>query len=631
MYNAFFGFRESPFSIAPNPAYLYMSTQHKEAFAHLLYGIQGNGGFVLLSGEVGAGKTTLCRCLLDQLPEENEVAYIFNPPQSSEELYAIICEELSIPLAPGSHSNLMLMQTEIYHHLLKVHSQGRNTLLIVDEAQNLPVEVLEQLRLMTNLETDDTKLLQIILLGQPELRDLIAKPELRQLAQRITARFHLSPIKADEVRPYIQHRLSVAGVERPLFKDDLCHTIYKHSNGIPRLINVICDRTLLGAYAEGEDVITPELLSQAVTEVTGHKEIPHRKQLEIFATVASGAAVVGLLHFAVIPGGLGETNRWLSNNFTQFGNALSSIFSDDESRSSVPVITQLAILKAHKQSEPQGAQPNPAPVISEVNQLPPPATGVNTLNQPAPQPQAITSGTTRVETVTPSTQVTSATIVRAALPTSTTQPTQVTAPTNQAEPAVATQITHNPYDVLFQVWQVPASNVSDNPCLHALQQGLRCLHGKGSLQYVTRLNRPVLLRMEGKSKQQEELVLLSVRNGIATVARDGQVWDVPFHQLAKTPLSSYTLFWRPPPGYHNVIRRGETSRSVGWLKQQLVTLTSAPLDSENQYFNEKLEFWLKGFQKSQGLQSDGVAGPHTLIHVNSATSNQVPRLNNHQG
>lgn len=613
MYNAFFGFRESPFSIAPNPAYLYMSTQHKEAFAHLLYGIQGNGGFVLLSGEVGAGKTTLCRCLLDQLPDENEVAYIFNPPQSSEELYAIICEELSIALPPGSHSNLMLMQTEIYHHLLKVHSQGRNTLLIVDEAQNLPVEVLEQLRLMTNLETDDTKLLQIILLGQPELRDLIAKPELRQLAQRITARFHLCPIKADEVRPYIQHRLGVAGVERPLFKDDLCQTIYKYSNGIPRLINVICDRTLLGAYAEGEDVITPELLNQAVTEVTGKKEIPHRKQLEILATAASGVAVVGLLHFAIIPGGLGETNRWLSHSFNQLGNAISSIFSN-ESRSSVPVITQLAILKAHEQPESHGAQPNTA-------------AGRNAPNQPMPQPYENTPGTAHVETVTPA----ASTIVRAALPASSSQPRQVTAAASQAVPAVATQVTHNPYDVLFQLWQVPASNASDNPCLYALKQGLRCLHGKGSLQYVTRLNRPVLLRMKGKSQKPEELVLLSVRNGIATVARNGQVWDVPLHQLAKKPLSSYTLFWRPPPGYNNMMRRGETSRSVGWLKQQLVTLTSAPLNSRNQYFNEKLEFWLKAFQKSQGLHSDGVAGPHTLIHVNSATSNQVPRLNNHQG
>jgi len=269
MYTAFFGLRESPFSIAPNPRYLYMSDQHREALAHLQYGIRSTGGFVMLSGEIGAGKTTLCRLLLNKQPADSEIAFIFNPAQTSEELFLAICEELEIALPRDTHLSLKELQQHIYHHLLASHAAGQSTLLIIDEAQSLPLAVLEQLRLLTNLETDEQKLLKIILLGQPELKELIAHPSLKQLSQRITARFHLSPLTQSDIQPYIQHRLTIAGGNGQLFSSKRCREIYRLSNGIPRLINVLCDRALLGAYTRNTQQIDQHILAQAARETLG--------------------------------------------------------------------------------------------------------------------------------------------------------------------------------------------------------------------------------------------------------------------------------------------------------------------------------------------------------------------------
>src|SRR5512141_2968165 len=216
MYEQYFGLAEAPFSIAPDPRYLYLSQRHQEALAHLLYGVNGGGGFVLLTGEVGAGKTTVCRCLLEQIPESCDVAYIFNPRQTVEELLATICAEFGIAVPPGNTSVKVFVDC-INAYLLDAHARGRHTVLIIDEAQNLSTEVLEQMRLLTNLETNQRKLLQIILIGQPELRSVLARPELRQLAQRIIARYHLNTLTKRDMSAYVNHRLAVAGTRRDLF------------------------------------------------------------------------------------------------------------------------------------------------------------------------------------------------------------------------------------------------------------------------------------------------------------------------------------------------------------------------------------------------------------------------------
>ncbi|MBI5057829.1 MAG: AAA family ATPase [Nitrospirae bacterium] len=268
MYKEYFGLEEMPFSIAPDPRYLYMSEQHREALAHLVYGFNSDGGFVLLTGEVGTGKTTVCRCLLEQIPENSAIAFIVNPKLTVEELLATICDEFGIKY-PHGNTSIKVFVDLLNGYLLESHEKGQKTVLIIDEAQNLSADVLEQLRLLTNLETNQVKLLQIILLGQPELREKLAQPELRQLSQRVIARYHLGSISKKELASYVSHRLTIAGVKRQLFTGPAIAKLYELSGGVPRLINVLCDRALLGAFALGKNEVTKPIVIKASREVFG--------------------------------------------------------------------------------------------------------------------------------------------------------------------------------------------------------------------------------------------------------------------------------------------------------------------------------------------------------------------------
>lgn len=286
MYKEYFGLKELPFSIAPDPRYLYMSNQHREALAHLVYGINSDGGFILLTGEVGTGKSTVCRSLLEQIPPNFAIALILNPQLTVTELLATICDELSIEYPEGNTSIKVFVDC-INAYLLDAHSKGRKTVLIIEEAQNLSIEVLEQVRLLTNLETTKQKLLQIVMLGQPELNYMLSRPELRQLSQRITTRYHLSSLSKKEVTSYVKHRLSVAGTRSGLFPPSSIRKLFCLSRGIPRLINLICDRALLGAYAQGRDQVDRSMLSKAAREIFGHSGVKIRFS-RIFARTQNG-------------------------------------------------------------------------------------------------------------------------------------------------------------------------------------------------------------------------------------------------------------------------------------------------------------------------------------------------------
>ena len=265
MYLDFFGLQEKPFSIAPNPDYLFLTEQHKEALAHLRYGIGDEGGFVLLTGEIGTGKTTICRSMLAQLPADVDLAFIVNPKLSAQEILEAICDDFGIDYVEGdSVRNLV---NALNSFLLESFAKGRNAILVIDEAQNLEEDVLEQLRLLTNLETSDKKLLQLILIGQPELKEQLAQYSMRQLAQRITASFHLKPLSYDETVAYIAHRLHLAGFRGELFSKAALKHIYKRSSGTPRLINIICDRAMLGAYTVGALKIEFPIVQAASDEV----------------------------------------------------------------------------------------------------------------------------------------------------------------------------------------------------------------------------------------------------------------------------------------------------------------------------------------------------------------------------
>lgn len=264
MYLGYFGLSEKPFSIAPNPEYLFLSERHKEALAHLQYGLGDTGGFVLLTGEVGTGKTTITRTLLNSLPDNTQVAFILNPTLSALELLASICDELNIEVERDA--SLKQLTDAIKAKLLCNHESGGHTMLIIDEAQHLAPEVLEQLRLLTNLETDHKKLLQIVLVGQPELQQLLQRTELRQLAQRITARYHLLPLTQTQVYEYIQHRLNKAGCERGLFDAGAVGLMFELTAGVPRLINLLADRCLLGAFSQHKTVVDKDIVKQAAKE-----------------------------------------------------------------------------------------------------------------------------------------------------------------------------------------------------------------------------------------------------------------------------------------------------------------------------------------------------------------------------
>ncbi len=267
MYKEHFGFRELPFSITPDPRYLFLSEQHREALAHLLYGIKTDGGFVLLTGEVGTGKTTVCRCLLEQIPENTDIAFILNPKMTSEELLAAVCDELRISYPEGNKS-IKVFVDRINEYLLNAHARVRKTVLIIEEAQNLAPDVLEQIRLLTNLETNHRKLLQIVMIGQPELKAMLSRPDMLQLSQRITARYHINPLSKGEVGAYVDHRLAVAGATRKVFPDSTIDKLYRLSKGIPRMINVICDRALLGTYVQGNVMVDNRTLVTAAREVS---------------------------------------------------------------------------------------------------------------------------------------------------------------------------------------------------------------------------------------------------------------------------------------------------------------------------------------------------------------------------
>ena len=269
MYTSFFGLSEKPFAITPDPRYLYLSERHAEALAHLLYGINESGGFIQLTGEVGTGKTTVVRTLLSRVPHHADVAVILNPRVTPAEFLLTICEELGIPLADVERGSVKEMIDALNRRLLSTHAEGRRVIVIVDEAQNLTTDVLEQVRLLTNLETATQKLLQIILIGQEELRELLARQDLRQLAQRITGRYHLHPLSKEETKGYIRHRLKVAGASGEIFTTAALDEVHRLSGGIPRVINVTCDRALLGGYTTETRRINTALVRRAAGEVYG--------------------------------------------------------------------------------------------------------------------------------------------------------------------------------------------------------------------------------------------------------------------------------------------------------------------------------------------------------------------------
>lgn len=316
MYTTFFSLDENPFSIAPNPRYLYQSSQHMDALAHLLHGTAPDGCITLLTGDVGTGKTTISRCFIEQISRSATVAVIINPTASGGELLRLVCKEFGISCHPDQNIALADLVNLINRYLLDIYRQGGQALLLIDEAQNLDMESLEMLRLLTNLETDTHKLLKIILIAQPELKNNLRNDQFRQINQRITSRFHLTPFSAKDVACYIEHRLHIAGGKNlRLFNQAAVKEIHRISGGIPRLINLLCNRCLIGAYAHGITTINRTMVKRAAQEIFDESTTTHSwltRSALIFLSLGLGGLIFFLVWYLLSaqPTGLQELSPW---------------------------------------------------------------------------------------------------------------------------------------------------------------------------------------------------------------------------------------------------------------------------------------------------------------------------------
>ena len=353
MYTSFFGLSEKPFAITPDPRYLYLSERHAEALAHLLYGINESGGFIQLTGEVGTGKTTVVRTLLSRVPHHADVAVILNPRVTPVEFLLTICEELGLGIAEADRDSVKQMVDALNRRLLSAHAEGRRIIVLVDEAQNLSIDVLEQVRLLTNLETPTQKLLQIILIGQPELRELLDRTDLRQLAQRITGRYHLKPLSREETKGYVRHRLRVAGATEDIFTPAALVELHRLSQGIPRVINVACDRALLGAYTQETKKINAGLVRRAAGEVYGRRFLPTWL-----------GWVVGSLGLVALAGSL-----FLGWQFWRQSSPIFSASRTPKSAAAAHPATTAATTPAALPLVPPQAAPVPAPKLASVSAL----------------------------------------------------------------------------------------------------------------------------------------------------------------------------------------------------------------------------------------------------------------------
>jgi len=628
MYTDYFGLAENPFSIAPDPRYLYLSDQHREALAHLLYGISSDGGFVLLTGEVGTGKTTICRCLLEQLPEDCDVAFIFNPKLTVLELLSTICDEFKIAYPPQTQSIKVFVDL-INQYLLDAHAQKRKALLIIDEAQNLHSDVLEQIRLLTNLETHQRKLLQVILLGQPELRHKLAQPELRQLAQRVIARYHLGPLNDGEVSAYVYHRLKVAGSRRPLFPAPTLTYLHRLSGGIPRLINVLCDRALLGCYVQGKESVDKATLATAAREVFG--EPPRSAERFQKALPWTLAALLVLVSGALV------VAAYLNYLPTREKPKPSAVVAAEKTSETTPE-------SAPRPPAPAIKRQLPNPSVTDSKPVPPLA---STMEQPGALPQTTaavavqTAQEDQPKTEAKPTPAASQEVVspppEAAKPP---EPGSVNPPAQPAAPGIQLAKLSWPADqpiassrplateALFQLWGASFKAGPGVPaCQQAEAQGLACLSGKGGLADLRRYNRPALLKLYTEQGAEFYATLTGIDGQHARFSVGGAERIVPIEEIALRWLGDYTLLWRPPPHYQGIIRLGDHGPMVEWLQQSLPKVLGEAEESfKGAVFSEQMAHAVKKFQLASGLQPDGMVGPQTLILLDMALKPEPPLL-----
>lgn len=527
MYAAHFGLSQRPFSIAPDPRYLFMSERHREALAHLLYGIENGGGFVLLTGEIGAGKTTVCRRFLEQIPEHARVAYIFNPKLTVGDLLKAICHEFHIQvkhegIGPATIKDHL---DPLNAYLLSSHAAGLHNILIIDEAQGLTSHVLEQLRLLTNLETNERKLLQIILIGQPELREMLARPELEQLAQRVIAQFHLGALSAKETRQYVSHRLIVAGWKGPLpFSDQALRQVHRLTGGVPRRINLLCDRALLGAYANGQTSIDQRVINQAATEV--------------FASKTPTATSRALSWWG--------NPKWASLAIAAGGGALL-------------VWAATAWLKP-----PAPLAPQPETVAPKAAEQSPSTAAPTTVPSPSASPSL-------------------------PAPTETSAPALAMLPPGPPPSELWIGKENEGFATLSEMWDENVD--AQNPCAQALEQGLQCYRtSRMTINGMRMLDRPALLKLQLRGQRSGYVLATAITDAAIELRVGEQRWRTPLSALSSVWNGDYASLWRTPPGQKGRISNGYNGSTAKWMEAQLTSLQGqGKLPAEASTLKQKVE------------------------------------------
>lgn len=567
MYEAFYGLREKPFNLTPDPKFLYLSEKHKEAFAHLLYGIKNRSGFVMVTGEIGTGKTTICRTLLNQLDDATEVAFIFNPCLSPEELLRKINEDFGIKSTATSIKGLI---DELNAYLLEKNAKGKNCVLVIDEAQNLRPNVLEQIRLLSNLETETQKLLQIVLIGQPELVHLLALDELRQLNQRITARYHLDALDRDETQQYVAYRLRVAGGRRRIhFAPAAMRLVYRYSKGTPRVINALCDRALLIGYTRELRDISAAVIRQAHREIRGEEPKPARfAWLRRLAPNPSLLVTALLVVFAVA---LLRDRIFGPIAYEPVGAAQASAATDEPRRNTGPMI------EARSHNEALAVPAPDLPALADVKPE-------QAVAAPAPPvaPDAAKSLSELVD-------------------------------------RLDGQRTRNAAaGAILRAWNLalvkgyPADDSLAGLARFAGENRLTFESLKLPLEQLETINLPAFVRLHGR-RNSVWVALVGIADGdprITTESEDSSI--IPREQFLECYLNEAVILWRDPNPTATLLRPGMTGDDVRVLQVQLRALGRLKRKPTGEYDDATAQS-IQALQSETGLTVDGLLGRQTRM------------------
>ena len=602
MYEKFFHLKKRPFSIAPDPGFLYMSDRHRDALAHLKYGLESEGGFVLVTGEVGTGKTTLLRNIIGQVPGDIDVAFILNPRLTVRELLQTICDELAIEYPTEDQHSVKPYIDRLNKHLLQTHQADRSTVVVIDEAQNLSPAVLEQLRLLTNLETNERKLLRIILVGQPELKAMLDRQELRQLSQRITARYHLEPLGLADTRAYLAHRLMVSGGNPNLFSNAASWNIHRHAGGIPRLINIIADRALLGAYADNSPRIDFMTSQKAARETLSNNN----------RAMLNWIAVASVLLLAA------SASWWLLT--TQ--EPLIEPRAQSKPTAAEQPLTESAAIPAGEHIQDQFEDTSTALIsdkVPPIQGVPPPEIEIGNdapqITAPAPETLGLTETLPAVprvnKPVVPSPQLTTdqATALPAPLP---------------GVPSYHSQ--RMAFETMYKLWGVEY-NADDLivPCDYAPRFQLQCTKRVSNWTTLERLNVPVVLQLKTNDGVEFYAAAVGMGNDWIKLEQAGTQIDVSIRALEQSWTGTFIALWPTPESYRGSLSIGSNGQAVTELRSLLGDAIQRDLGTSKN-FDAQLGRALEEFQSANGLARDGIAGPATWLLLHRAAGYDIPEL-----